>query len=505
MAKEEETGGDDSSEPGADASNDVSGPPPFLAGGGIAFNRKKASKEESVKGVHYTVESDTTNAVNALSARCHIEVAEGKPEKDDNDRTEHAFDESAAAASISAKIGVTDASCDVGGGLAAAADESEAARNRKMASKKRAETEANGVSSLFSHYEPGGMAAALRLVEESMNIQSIESAHPPSLRGEVTKGVSRSTISSNEVTEAEREVGLEEIGSEQTCDVVSEADGSEVGTEADDWFSLDMLLVDGLVGGNTLPVGSELDESVDVSAESVDVVRGKEEERKERKRAKKEAKKKKKERKSVDHQSPGKGFCDAIPETLSFCTETEPSTASSILPKTPSGDVHLEDNKKTTATDIQDCPRVDSGAGDIFHAALGDLAESALDQKFNGLMSVTPNYSTDDKGQGSTDVPSRDVNVKDCNGSSDVSPSPSGNKILQQNDLPRTPSSRPPASPSKEKGLRWMRRFNENDDNSVASGASYDSAARDGSQASDGSHKGSPLHRFLKKRPKGKR
>jgi hypothetical protein len=170
------------------------------------------------------------------------------------------------------------------------------------------------------------------------------------------------------------------------------------------------------------------------------------------------------------------------------------------VPQTSFGDAYLEDNKKATATEIQNRPRVDSSNGDMFHAASGDLVKSALDQKLldgmNGLMSVVPNYSAGEEGQGSTDVGS--INVKGCIGSSE------GSTIVQQNDLPRTPSSTPPASPNKEKGLRWMQRFNENDDSSIASGASYDSAARDGSQTSDGSHMGSPFHRFMKKSPKGK-
>jgi hypothetical protein len=520
-------GGDDSMEPAADGSHEVSGLPPVLTGGGITRDRKKAPKEKSAKDMNDTVESDTTNAITALPSRYHIEVAEGKPDKDENDRSKHASDESAtAAASISTKF-VPDSCSDVRHGIAADADESEAAQNQNMASNQRDETKASGVSSLFSDHEFGGIAAAIRLVEESMDVESIETARLPSLGRDVTKRISQgNTFLPNEVSEVEREAGLEGIGVEQPCDVVPEVDGSEVSTLAEDWLSLDMLLVDGLVVNSTIPVGSELGKSVDVSAgnrdlgsddaieESVDVLNGKEEaDRKKGKRAKKEVKQKKKKTKkegnSINHQSVGKDFGDAIPEALPFCIDTEPSTVLSILPKTNSGDVHLEENKKATATEIQNRLRVDSGPGDIFHAASADPAESSMEQKLlggkNGLMSVTPNYTAGDEGQGSTDVPCRDADLKGCIGSSDALPSPSGIAILQQNDLPCAPSSKSPASPIKAKGLRWMRRFNEHDDSSIASGASYDSAARDGSQASDGSQKGSSLLQFMKKSPKGKR
>jgi hypothetical protein len=121
-------------------------------------------------------------------------------------------------------------------------------------------------------------------------------------------------------------------------------------------------------------------------------------------------------------------------------------------------------------------------------------------------------YSTGDEDQGSVVVPSP-VKVNGDDGSPDVPPSPSGSTSVNEESKSNAKATySPPIIPSKGKNSSWMWPFNDNaepsaEDQSIASGTSNDSAARDDNQASephDGSHVESPLQRFMK-RSKGER
>lgn len=273
-------------------------------------------------------------------------------------------DASGAAASIFTKINAANTS-DVGGGpppfiggIAAAA------RNWNMALKELAKAEADDMSSPLSESNPGGLAGALRLVEDSMKAHSTDIAHPQFLGGERTAGAARSNSFYNEVYETEVEVAMEEFVSEQTCEVVRETDGGvsrmpALDREPGDWLSLDMLLAD--VSAGICEPGAK-----NAMREPVDVVNRK------------------------SHQFPGEDFAsckssrNASPEALSCRAETVSSPESLISPRMNlSGDVHLEDNEKATVAELKDRLMVDID-DDIFYAASGGLAEPATDKKLLG-------------------------------------------------------------------------------------------------------------------------
>jgi hypothetical protein len=262
--------------------------------------------------------------------------------------------------------------------------------------------------------------------------------------------------------------------------------------ELGDWLSLDMLLAD----GSMLPFASALGKSVDISSricesgatnpmrESVDAVRGK------------------------NYQFSGEDFASckssrgASPEALSCRAETESLLEALILPKM--------NTEKASVAEMKDRPMAETEV-DIFSGGFAELAVDkklldATDGSANGSMSDMSHYSTGDEDQRSTDMPSQVVKVNGDDGSPNVPPSSSGS--TSENGESKSNAKATNSQPV----IRWMGPFNDNaepptEDQSIASRASNNSAARDDNQASeshDGSHVDSPLRQFMK-RSKGER